>query len=116
MIDLVKSLVLTAAGVVTVFALTAGQVEVEIWSATWCGPCKSLKAYVESEPECLRGKIVIFNDIDGNREGARKANVRSVPTTILKVNGVEVSRMVGFSASRWASFVGGSQDYSETVR
>ena len=44
---------------------------------------------------------------DEQEEEARKAGVRSIPTTIVRVNGAEAGRMVGFSEAAWKKFVGG---------
>ena len=39
--------------------------------------------------------MVEFLDVDNNSEMASKYGVRSVPTTIIEENGVEVNRFVG---------------------
>ena len=41
------------------------------------------------------GHSVQILDIDANEAMARKYNVRSVPTTIIEQNGVEVDRFIG---------------------
>jgi glutaredoxin len=47
-------------------------------TATWCGPCKTLKANLESE-----GIEVEMLDIDENSEYVQKMGIRSVPTLIV---------------------------------
>ena len=63
------------------------------FSATWCGPCKSFKPVMNEVAG--EGYMVEFLDVDNNSEMASKYGVRSVPTTIIEENGVEVNRFVG---------------------
>ena len=63
------------------------------FTATWCGPCKAFKQVMN---EIINeGHSVQILDIDANEAMARQYNVRSVPTTIIEENGVEVDRFVG---------------------
>jgi len=63
------------------------------FSATWCGPCKSFKPVMfEIASE---GYSVQFIDVDSQSDLASKYGVRSVPTTVIEENGVEVDRFVG---------------------
>lgn len=64
------------------------------FSATWCGPCKSLSTTIE---KYYKGDVPIENiDIDEQRERAVEYGVRGVPTCILlDAEGQEVSRKVG---------------------
>ena len=62
------------------------------FSAPWCGPCKSFKPIMES----LQSELPItFIDVDSSPQSITQYNVRSVPTTILLKDGVEVSRAIG---------------------
>ena len=63
------------------------------FSATWCGPCKAFKPVMNEGAG--EGYMVEFLDVDNNSEMASKYGVRSVPTTIIEENGVEVNRFVG---------------------
>ena len=63
------------------------------FSATWCGPCKPFKPVMNEVAG--EGYMVEFLDVDNNSEMASKYGVRSVPTTIIEENGVEVNRFVG---------------------
>ena len=63
------------------------------FSATWCGPCKAFKPVMNEVAG--EGYMVEFLDVDNNSEMASKYGVRSVHTTIIEENGVEVSRFVG---------------------
>ena len=63
------------------------------FTATWCGPCKAFKPIMN---EIINeGHSVQILDIDANEAIARQYNVRSVPTTVIEENGVEVDRLVG---------------------
>ena len=63
------------------------------FSATWCGPCKVFKPVMNEIAG--EGYHVEFIDIDNLSDLANKYNVRSVPTTVIEENGIEVDRIVG---------------------
>ena len=63
------------------------------FTATWCGPCKAFKPVMNEVAG--EGYSIQFVDIDQNKELASKYGVRSVPTTVIEENGVEVDRFVG---------------------
>ena len=70
--------------------------EVKMFEADWCGPCKALKPILENVSSKF-GNTVNFSyiNIDEQFEVAQKYHVRSVPTVIIEKNGVEVNRFVG---------------------
>jgi len=63
------------------------------FSATWCGPCKVFKPVMNEIAG--EGYHVEFIDIDNLSDLANRYNVRSVPTTVIEENGIEVDRIVG---------------------
>ena len=63
------------------------------FSATWCGPCKTFKPIMNEISG--EGYSVQFIDIDQSQDLAAKYRVRSVPTTVIEENGIEVDRIVG---------------------
>ena len=65
------------------------------FTATWCGPCKAFKPIILEL--ISEGYNITIHDIDENQELASKYGVRSVPTTVIEENGVEVDRFVGAS-------------------
>lgn len=66
---------------------------IKYFSATWCGPCKTFKPVMNEVAG--EGHPVQFIDIDQSQDLAAKYNVRSVPTTVIEDNGIEVDRFVG---------------------
>jgi len=63
------------------------------FSATWCGPCKTFKPIMNEISG--EGYSVQFIDIDQQQDLAARYNVRSVPTTVIEENGIEVDRIIG---------------------
>ncbi len=63
------------------------------FTATWCGPCKEFNPVMNEVVS--EGYSVQFIDIDQNQTLTSQYNVRSVPTTIIEENGIEVDRFVG---------------------
>jgi len=63
------------------------------FSATWCGPCKTFKPVMNEVAE--EGHSVQFIDVDQQQDLAARYNVRSVPTTIIEKDGIEVDRIIG---------------------
>ena len=63
------------------------------FTATWCGPCKAFKPVMNEVAG--EGYSIQFIDVDENQSLASKYGVRSVPTTVIEENGVEVDRFVG---------------------
>lgn len=61
-----------------------------IFSASWCGPCKMLKATLDSKE--IPYTIV---DVDEQSSLAASYNVRGVPTCIYVKDGVEKERFTG---------------------
>ena len=66
---------------------------IKYFSATWCGPCKTFKPVMNEVVD--EGHSVQFIDVDQQQDLAARYNVRSVPTTIIEKNGIEVDRFIG---------------------
>ena len=66
--------------------------QIIFFGASWCGPCRAFKPVMES----LQSELPIqFIDVDSSPQTAAQYNVRSVPTTIVVQNGMEIGRAVG---------------------
>lgn len=72
-------------------------ITVKKFSASWCGPCKTLKPIFEEVRNGYGKNIVKFEeyDVDEASDVASKYNIRSVPTVIVEKNGKEVGRFAG---------------------
>ena len=68
------------------------------FSAAWCGPCKTFKPIMNEVAG--EGHSVQFIDIDQSSDLANQYNVRSVPTTVIEENGIEVDRFVGTTSKQ----------------
>ena len=66
--------------------------QVLYFSAPHCAPCRTFKPVMES----LQTEMSItFVDVDSSPQTAQQYNVRSVPTTVVLNNGMEIGRVVG---------------------
>jgi len=63
------------------------------FTASWCGPCKAFKPIIQEL--IAEGNSIEIIDIDSNESLARELNIRSVPTTVIFSEGVEVERFIG---------------------
>ena len=74
-----------------------GEVSILQFSASWCGPCKTLKPVMEKLSEEFKDKAnFYYADIDEKAiNSASAAAVRGVPTVVIYKKGVEVARKVG---------------------
>ena len=73
------------------------EVSVIQFSATWCGPCQSLKPVMEkiSEEYKDRGNFYITDIEDSGINTGSAAGIRGVPTVIIYKKGIEIDRKVG---------------------
>jgi thioredoxin 1 len=66
------------------------------FSATWCGPCKTLAPILKQVKDSLGERITIIKiDVDKNQQLSSKYQVRGVPTMILYQNGKQLWRQSG---------------------
>lgn len=70
------------------------------FTASWCGPCKSFGPIVEEVSE--KRKNVFFGkcDVDRETDVSREFGIRSVPTTVLFLDGVKVSQKSGYMSAQ----------------
>ena len=67
------------------------------FSATWCGPCKTLKPVMDklSDEYKDRANFYITDIEDSGINTGSSAGIRGVPTVIIYKKGVEIDRKVG---------------------
>jgi thiol-disulfide isomerase/thioredoxin len=74
------------------------------FTASWCHPCKALAKNLEAANLDIPIEVI---DIDVHDELAIEHDIRSVPTLILKQEGVEEKRLVGLHSTHhikeWAN-------------
>jgi thioredoxin 1 len=74
------------------------EVSIIQFSASWCGPCKSLKPIMDKLSEEYSDKKYFwaYADVeDGGINTGSAMGIRGVPSTIIFRRGVEVDRLVG---------------------
>ncbi len=65
------------------------------FSASWCGPCKTLGPIMDS----LSGQINYDKiDVDNNQDLSIEYGVRNIPTLVLIENGEAKGRLVGIQS------------------
>ena len=71
--------------------------ELKVFTASWCGPCKSLKNAIAAT--ALSANLV-FIDIDADPQLAKNYGIRGVPTLVLlDENSAEIKRATGAKTS-----------------
>jgi thioredoxin 1 len=65
------------------------------FTASWCGPCKTLAAQLEDLQRDYPVPPVEVIDIDVRPEVAQEYGVRGVPTLVMLDENIEVRRQVG---------------------
>jgi thioredoxin len=69
------------------------------FSATWCGPCRTLEPILEKMASSAAGKFRIVKvDIDDSPETVKRLSVRGAPTLVVFKDGKEVSRHLGVTS------------------
>ena len=67
--------------------VTASEVAVIDFSATWCGPCKMMLPIVEE----------ISKDVDENQDLAMQYKIMNIPALVVLKKGEKVDTQVGFA-------------------
>ena len=62
------------------------------FTASWCGPCKSLAMNLETASLDLPIEVI---DIDTHSDVAQEYGIRSVPTLVMLDENTEVKRLIG---------------------
>jgi thioredoxin 1 len=65
------------------------------FTAEWCSPCKALAPLLEEVQQESDGVEFHTIDIDKQPELATSKGIRSIPTVIVEVDGIEMHRLIG---------------------
>ena len=79
----------------------SGEKRVVAWfTASWCGPCKSVTPFVEKLSDTAKNVDFLKIDIDSNQDLAEQFDVTSVPTFVMFKDKVLVGRVLGANSSK----------------
>ena len=66
------------------------------FSATWCGPCRTIEPFIEEISEEYAGKVKVAKvDVDDCIETSARFGIRNIPTVLYFKNGEVVNKNVG---------------------
>jgi thioredoxin 1 len=66
------------------------------FTATWCAPCRAIKASLEELATQYLGKVsVVTVDVDVSQETSQKFGIRAMPTLLMFKDGKVVNQLVG---------------------
>lgn len=76
--------------------LSAHEHSLLFFSASWCGPCKSMTPIVENVSNAMSEHLNIIKvDVDASQNDAIDYGIRSVPTLLLVKNNEIIAQQVG---------------------
>ena len=75
---------------------TESQALVCDFSASWCGPCKSLEPVLKKLEKDNQDIVFVQIDVNKQRELSDKYRIQAMPTVLFVKKGKEIKRIVGF--------------------
>jgi thioredoxin 1 len=80
---------------------STGKLTVGWFTATWCGPCKSITKNIEKMSEDMKDSVEILKlDVDEFSNLAGEYQVNSVPTFFVTKDGEVLEKVVGAQSDR----------------
>ncbi|KAK1428092.1 hypothetical protein QVD17_16920 [Tagetes erecta] len=76
-------------------AKTEGKVVIANFSATWCGPCKSIAPHYVELSEKYPSLMFLTVDVDELTEFSTQLDVKATPTFFFFKDGKEIDKLVG---------------------
>jgi len=70
------------------------------FTASWCGPCKSITPHIQKLAESNKSVEFLKIDVDANQDLAEEFEVASVPTFILFKDKTVAQRILGANAQK----------------
>lgn len=64
-------------------------------SASWCGPCRTLKATIDSLEDSIKNLFIEIDADEADDDLTQQLKVRSVPTLIFYDGDKEYARLIG---------------------
>ncbi|WP_373501297.1 thioredoxin family protein [Desulfococcus sp.] len=66
---------------------------------SWCSPCRAQASIIDGVADDLNGKASVARlNLDRSRNAAEALRIRSVPTLVVFINGMEVRRFIGLQS------------------
>ncbi|WP_297509906.1 co-chaperone YbbN [uncultured Caulobacter sp.] len=77
-------------------AVSGERLQMLVFSASWCGPCKAMAPAVEDIAREYADSVAVAKiDIEASPGLARQFEVRGVPTLVVRRGGQQLARHVG---------------------
>ncbi|KAL8259192.1 hypothetical protein R6Q59_027145 [Mikania micrantha] len=76
-------------------AKTQGKVVIANFSATWCGPCKSIASYYIELSEKYPSLMFLTIDVDELTDFSTQMDVKATPTFFFFRDGKQIDKLVG---------------------
>lgn len=85
-----------AGSLASIDAAAGDRLQLLVFSATWCGPCKAMAPAIDDIAQNYADELVVAKiDIEASPDIAQAFEVRGVPTLVTRRGGAVIDRHVG---------------------